>query len=690
MKSYNLIFICAFFVLISNVYAQWKPLTGPINGSITCIAMQKTERSSTIIYIGSNIGGLYISKDGGKDWDSTDISNKWITDIKTYKTAVYVGTKNNGVFRSNNEGKSWEQINNGLAAQNIYALSCSDSKVFVAANYTSDGINYIGGLYFYDVNNNIWEHVNEIPAPVTDIANYDNKMIAVSSGNIYNSYDFGDFWKLVNTHFQYKYLCRMAMNETKIFIGTESGLYSSSDNGISWYPSFRFPIVHIAVDQDTVFTIPSGEELLSSIDNGKTWERSGLNEDYLEVISKVDKYTFAGSRLGDIFFSSNLGKSWNVLSSSLQYRYVNSLIFSDSQAYCGTNDNSFFYSTNGGLNWLQAGLGIIKFPVNAIFKDHSNIYIGTGGMSGGKYSYPDGKIYLFTDDGQNLTQLSLNNEYITSLFADNGKIYAGTFEGNICFSHDNGLTWVKYSISNLYNQSFLKLNDKIYVGGSSGLFQLFDNGFKWSKISSVSVNCLSEDRGLIYVGNNNGIYKSTDNGVTFSQISNVSTNSIAFHYGNIYVCGKNGLFVSQNNGETWSQISTNGKKLSKILVKDDDLIGICYSGTMGIYSISLSNLIASVNNDRYNNLPSNFNLDQNYPNPFNPKTTIKYEIPKSTFVSIKVYNIAGQLVDILVNSYRTPGTYTVEWNASKMSSGIYFYKMQTANFVKTKKLILLR
>ncbi|RKZ00273.1 MAG: hypothetical protein DRQ13_00760 [Ignavibacteriae bacterium] len=85
-----------------------------------------------------------------------------------------------------------------------------------------------------------------------------------------------------------------------------------------------------------------------------------------------------------------------------------------------------------------------------------------------------------------------------------------------------------------------------------------------------------------------------------------------------------------------------------------------------------------------------YSLKQNYPNPFNPSTTISYQIPEISFVTIKVYDVLGNEVATLVNKENPIGSYEVEFNASSLSSGIYFYRLQAGNFVETKKMVLLR
>jgi hypothetical protein len=85
-----------------------------------------------------------------------------------------------------------------------------------------------------------------------------------------------------------------------------------------------------------------------------------------------------------------------------------------------------------------------------------------------------------------------------------------------------------------------------------------------------------------------------------------------------------------------------------------------------------------------------FSLDQNYPNPFNPSTTIKFSIPNEEFVSLKVFNSLGEEVAELLNETKPAGNYSVSFNASSLTSGVYFYKISAGNFIETKKMILIK
>jgi hypothetical protein len=87
---------------------------------------------------------------------------------------------------------------------------------------------------------------------------------------------------------------------------------------------------------------------------------------------------------------------------------------------------------------------------------------------------------------------------------------------------------------------------------------------------------------------------------------------------------------------------------------------------------------------------NNYSLGQNYPNPFNPITKISYLIPETSFVTLKVYDVSGNEIETLVNKENSPGNYEIEFDASSLSSGIYFYRIRARNFVETKKMILMK
>ena len=108
------------------------------------------------------------------------------------------------------------------------------------------------------------------------------------------------------------------------------------------------------------------------------------------------------------------------------------------------------------------------------------------------------------------------------------------------------------------------------------------------------------------------------------------------------------------------------------------------------YNNNFTDIPVSISEENYN-APITFNLAQNYPNPFNPSTSIEYTVPSNEYVSLKVYDILGNEVALLVNEQKSAGNYEVKFNASNLSSGVYFYRLQTSSgVIMTKKLMLLK
>jgi len=98
----------------------------------------------------------------------------------------------------------------------------------------------------------------------------------------------------------------------------------------------------------------------------------------------------------------------------------------------------------------------------------------------------------------------------------------------------------------------------------------------------------------------------------------------------------------------------------------------------------------TVNVASENEIPSRYNLSQNYPNPFNPSTVVEYSLPQSVNVKLVIYNLIGEEVDVLVNEYQQASNYKLRFNATHLSSGIYFYRLQAGSFVETKKMVLMK
>jgi hypothetical protein len=115
------------------------------------------------------------------------------------------------------------------------------------------------------------------------------------------------------------------------------------------------------------------------------------------------------------------------------------------------------------------------------------------------------------------------------------------------------------------------------------------------------------------------------------------------------------------------------------------IIGSDISG--GLFVIKIGSTITGITNNQ--SVPADYSLSQNYPNPFNPSTSIEYNIPKSSYVTLKVYDVVGREVALLADEFKIAGSYKINFDAARLSSGIYYYTLKSDNgFSETKKMIL--
>ena len=140
---------------------------------------------------------------------------------------------------------------------------------------------------------------------------------------------------------------------------------------------------------------------------------------------------------------------------------------------------------------------------------------------------------------------------------------------------------------------------------------------------------------------------------------------------------------------TWDHPIDNGVSFSYVVVISGDYNYWCSThgplfGMTGSFTVLPSGI------QRTGSVVNNYELAQNFPNPFNPSTTIKFSIPKSSFVTLKIYDISGREIQTLVNNNLPIGAYNFTFDATEISSGVYFYKIVAGNFIEIKRMALVK
>ena len=291
--------------------------------------------------------------------------------------------------------------------------------------------------------------------------------------------------------------------------------------------------------------------------------------------------------------------------------------------------------------------------------------------------------------------------------------------GTVLKSTTVGETWVKLNFPTSDNLYDITVNNgTIFVSGENySFFASTDDGDNWFPVGpgagevpefgplSSYNKIYFYDENIGYVGGPHGvILKTTDGGVTwetqvasgFDEVNDlyfISPDSGA-------AVGPNGVVrLTTDGGETWFEDDSltaflNGETIKRIVPFSKNhgfIIGEAgFDMFVATDSTYLDSLIIVTDVEYEPLLVGDFYLYQNYPNPFNPSTNIRFKIVELGFVNLKVFDILGSEISTLVNEEKQAGEYEVEFNAISLPSGIYFYQLQTPNFIQSKKMILLK
>ncbi len=383
----------------------------------------------------------------------------------------------------------------------------------------------------------------------------------------------------------------------------------------------------------------------------------------INSISAVDNnFVWVCGASGKVLRTTNGGTAWTQVTSpnaSLTFYHIWATDSMTALA-AGSNANTFVYkTTNGGATWTQTFTqtgGFINAITQRVTPDQ---LLMVGNPVAGKWS-----VWESTDYG---------SSWDTSFYP----IQAGTETGfnNCLYLHPQLFAWFGTNNSRLYKRSGMGYTTHLIPALASSMSVWFNDGINGMTGGSVML-------------------MTTDGGGTWNTLTAPGTGNIVGITGaalDWWYCRGPGIFHSTNGGTSWVTDFTAPSGTYNYLAMARGGSSMWAVRNNGGISRSLGPIgIIPITSE----VPEKFSLKQNYPNPFNPTTKIRFDIPllnkKGSGVVLKVYDILGREITTLVNEKLQPGIYSVEWNASDLSSGIYLYKLQAGTDEQTKKMILLK
>lgn len=484
------------------------------------------------------------------------------------------------------------------------------------------------------------------------------------------------------------------INENTGFsVGSQDHSYSmiyKTTNGGSYWSSMNLPggfnsceLYSITfINNSTGFIVggiwSSGNPIfMKTTDQGVSWSNqtsSIPSSSMLWDVKFSNEFTgyICGSQ-GLFLKTTNGGNNWNQLNTGTSNFLKNIQIAPDNpQIIYAIGVSSFLLkSTNAGINWE-----IFNFSSEENITNLSFINNQTGYVSGALYSYPYSTVlYKTTDGGYNWSDLTThipagNQTSVIKFYNINTGYLAGNF---IHKTTNGGINWTRqesYPWWTIYKDIFI-----------------LNNTF-------ISVICTWQS---IY----NGIILKTVNGgdsppnppSNLSATRRLNVNKLIWVDNSVI---ENGYIAERNipPDTSWFKIDTiNSNQTIYFDTVDANntsyrIYGFNDVGNSIPSNIAVPTLISINQNSNY--ISSDFELFQNYPNPFNPSTRIKFSLSQNGFVNIEIYDYLGKIVSNLFSGELNSGYYNLSFDGSNLASGIYFCKLTTKNYSKTKKMILVR
>jgi type IX secretion system substrate protein len=683
--------------------------TGILKAQWTAVGSIPGGRVNDILTVGETLyaatSGVFRSTDYGSTWEAIGLEGKEILSLAMSGPFLIAGAGygSGGIFRSSDQGHTWENPVSGCC-EIISSIAVNDSVVYAGSNeyriwVSTDyggswenkgtpsygwGMSDVGfaGPYAFALTgyHNVvrsaimssnWTNIG-IPASVRELFSSDSTIFIITTSGVYSSTNYGDSWGQIGTGLPAE-AHDLCMIDDSLFALAGNDIYRSNDRGESW-------LLHTSVPYEAGPTVLTGKKMLLiagtegsgvyiSRDGGATWDKPGIMVPAgLTSLLSTGEDLLVGTS-GGIYRSDNYGDSWIPSRVGMNSNSV-SAISSNSSAIFVATWGSLYRSTDTGKSWTS--LPLLYYHDN-VYARGKWIFVNASGD--GEWTTPR-FAYVSNDGGDSWTSVDSLAGFWEFTSTDS-TIFAGSGRDMECWricgypspewgvyvSRDEGTTWERTSFP-VQQVSALAVQGKFIAAASVGdssvrqanFYLSTDNGNGWKKVTGGIVG---DGQSLLWIGND--LIAATTGGI------------FRLRFGDT-------LWSPLNEGFTDSSAKA-------LTVHGDHLFAIANGNT--IWRRPLSEIIVDVPQSA-KLLPEKFLLDQNYPNPFNPVTTISYQLPTQSHVTLKVYNLLGQEVATLVEKMEEPGYKSVAFDGGQLTSGIFFYRLQAGKYVDTKKLLLLK
>ena len=735
-----LLLYAVLFLSATNLYSQWVQTGFPADSAsnlwVSCLAAKEGN-----LFAGTWGDGVYRSTDGGGNWEEVNygLSNVWVHALAVVPrpgggTNLFAGVRG-GVCRSTDDGTSCVSANSGFdPAIEVQALGVAGTTILAGCAQQGS----ISGVYRSVNDGGNWTLCNSGFATPADSNIYSFASITsggqtyfyAGTGNgVFMSTSDGISWSPIRNGLPTEVVYSLIVNPgaggltgNTLFAGPrQHGAYRSTNNGSSWSACSdglnatdvtAFAVSPVSGGTDRNIFAAAGYVDVSTNNGTQWWDTEWPYEEVgpAYCLTLNGDYLFAGVNFGygGIWkYDLTADTGWVQQQSGTTDTLWTVKAVDNNVVWTGGTSGGVFRTTNGGTTWTSVGGGTIGSDVVYVVEaiDANTAFVSTYSSAA--------RIFKTTNGGATWS----------AVFSQTGGLIGGIQMKTALEGYAVGTP----------------------VGGKWTVLKTSDGGNTWARTATEPPHVGTEEVTLavqllgntIWFGTSeNKVYRSTNLGATWSSVATHGSVVFGLHFNSAAV-GMTGFLGggsnrSTNGGASWDTAHAAGfKDVMCISGLGSEFwaitgSGIAYTNTDGqswvnsspghwgglvpLLAVSISPVASTVNGWAVGKsgmilhyrrhatgvaqgvapLPASYMLEQNYPNPFNPTTAIRYQIPEASHVTLKVFDLLGREVAVLVNESHAAGSYAMEWNADGFASGVYYFQLRAGEFVQTKKLVLLR
>ncbi|MBS1516369.1 MAG: T9SS type A sorting domain-containing protein [Bacteroidetes bacterium] len=732
MKKF-IIFI--FIIVTQNIFGQWITSNDRYSTfSQDSISNVYWRDSSTIFASGRN-NMIIKSENGGANWSYSNSGINQTTNSKDINNLKFFNS-NTGfasssfLYKTTNGGNNWSVVSSNyydsyiyVSPNVVYALTHVDASIYFYKS-TNGGVNWVQcdtllppayrisfvndstgycsttNQVFKTTNSgknwiNVWSGISINEFNFQDA----NKGFILRYNEVLNTTNGGQTWNNVNSTNLYTCLfykndtmiCSSSLTEAKFCFSSNGGVTFTNNTVVMPYPEYFYKTRCSFWDKNRC-VLTGGKRIFKSTDFGSSFTDIGaVSGDYTSMNSI---HMFNANEIfiaTDVYFwkTTNGGINWGKFNQGLPLSQIK---FTNYNNGFGLTPNRVRYTIDHGDTWSSFPVVPGVYGTHNLLRvlNESFIVLGltyTTTVSPGT-RYTTNNIYTTTNSGTNWN-LKLS---VQGVAGSNGYNSSETINDVFFINSNTGFS--------IYNKYQTQVQVPSFLAESGKILKTINGGNNWTTILDLD----STQGGKIYFINpttgyysvyshfasstKKGIYKTTNGGTNWNKITDFYSNNFIFTDENT-AFSSNG-YASSDGGINWiSQFTPYSPNAIQFINNYTGFIvgneGVIYKTTnAGGLNVGVSQISSEV--------PDKFALRQNYPNPFNPSTVIRYQLLVAGFTTLKVFDLLGKEVAVLVNEKQNAGSYAVDFNSAEynLPSGIYFYTLNAGEFKETRKMVLIK